>query len=96
MIRFARIAMVGAVLGFSAGAVSAQSSDPAWLDALSSQLAVDQDCAVEYYLNIKEGALGGRRTFEARAQCRDGRQFDASLVEPADAFTIKECSVQVC
>lgn len=75
---------------------SAQSSDPAWLDNLSEQLAVEQDCAVEYYLNIKEGELAGRLTFEARAQCADGRQFDGSLIEPAEDFTISECGVQVC
>lgn len=74
----------------------AQSADPAWLDNLSEQLAVEQDCAVEYYLNIKEGQLAGRLTFEARAQCADGRQFDGSLIEPAEEFTISECGVQVC
>ena len=77
-------------------AVQAQSSDPAWLDNLSSQLAVEEDCAVEYYVNIKEGELAGRLTFEARAQCADGRQFDGSLIEPAEDFTISECGVQVC
>jgi hypothetical protein len=96
MIGFARAWTVAAALAFSTGAVLAQSSDPAWLDRLSMQLAVEQDCAVEYYVNIDEGELGGRKTFEARAQCRDGRQFDASLTEPDTEFTIKECSVQVC
>ena len=74
----------------------AQSANPAWVDNLSTQLAVEKDCAVEYYINIKEGALAGRLTFEARAQCADGRQFDASRTEPADQFTISECGVQVC
>lgn len=74
----------------------AQSSDPAWLDRLSDQLAAEQDCAVEFYLNIRESELGGRKTFEARAQCRDGRQFDAALTEPAAEFTIRSCGVQVC
>ncbi|MDP2120955.1 MAG: hypothetical protein Q8S27_20725 [Hoeflea sp.] len=83
------------LIAFSASA-HAQSSDPAWLDNLSSQLAVQEDCAVEYYLNIREGNLAGRLTFEARAQCADGRQFDGSLIEPAEEFTISECGVQVC
>ena len=74
----------------------AQSANPAWLDMLSEQLAVEKDCAVEYYLNIKEGQLAGRLTFEARAQCADGRQFDGSLIEPAEEFTISACDVQVC
>lgn len=77
-------------------AVSAQSANPAWLDQLSGQLAVEKDCAVEYFLNMKEGELAGRLTFEARAQCADGRQFDGSLTEPAEDFTISECSTQVC
>lgn len=75
---------------------SGQSSDPAWLDSLSTQLAVEEQCEVEYYVNISEGELAGRKTFEARAQCRDGRQFDASRTEPETVFTLKECGVQVC
>jgi len=74
----------------------AQSANPAWLDQLSEQLAMEKQCAVDYYVNIKEGELAGRLTFEARAQCADGRQFDGSLTEPADEFTISECGNQVC
>ncbi|MEM5494175.1 hypothetical protein [Hoeflea sp. AS16] len=74
----------------------AQSANPAWLDQLSEQLATEKACAVDYFLNIKEGKLAGRLTFEARAQCADGRQFDASLTEQADTFTISECDTQVC
>jgi len=77
-------------------ATHAQSANSAWLEQLSEQLAIEEDCAVEYYLNIKEGELAGRLTFEARAQCADGRQFDGSLTEPADQFTISECGTQVC
>lgn len=75
---------------------SAQSTDPAWLDRLSNQLALEHGCAVEYYLNIREDELAGRKTFEARAQCRDGRQFDAARTEPQPDFSISECGVQVC
>ncbi|MCY0094637.1 hypothetical protein [Hoeflea ulvae] len=74
----------------------AQSANPAWLDQLSEQLAAEKDCAVEYFVNLREGELAGRLTFEARAQCADGRQFDGSLTEPAENFTISECGVQVC
>lgn len=74
----------------------AQSSNPAWLDQLSEQLAAEKQCAVDYFVNIKEGELAGRLTFEARAQCADGRQFDGSLTEPAEEFTISQCGVQVC
>jgi len=85
-----------AAMIFATSGAMAQSADPAWLDKLSDQLAAEQDCAVEYYVNISEGELAGRKTFEARAQCRDGRQFDASRTEPASEFTISECGVQVC
>ncbi len=90
---------LAATLSFAAAAAApayAQSADPAWLDVLSNQLAIEHACAVEYYLNTREGELAGRRTYEARAQCRDGRQFDAALTEPETEFTIKECGVQVC
>lgn len=74
----------------------AQSSNPAWLDQLSEQLAIEEQCAVDYFLNIKEGELAGRLTFEARAQCADGRQFDGALTVPGDKFIISKCGVQVC
>ncbi|MEM5473255.1 hypothetical protein WNZ14_16110 [Hoeflea sp. AS60] len=77
-------------------AVFGQSANPAWVDQLSRQLAVEKDCSVEYYVNMKEGELAGRLTLEARAQCADGRQFDGSLTDPADNFTISECGTQVC
>lgn len=90
------IALSAALLLGLVQASFAQSADPAWLDRLSDQLALQEDCAVEYYLNIREGQLAGRLTFEARAQCADGRQFDGSRIEPAEEFTISECGVQVC
>lgn len=74
----------------------AQSADPAWLDTVSEQLARDEQCLVEYYVNIREGELAGRKTYEARAQCRDGRQFDAVRTEPEAQFTFRLCEVQVC
>ena len=91
-----RLAVTAVMTLASALAASAQSANPAWLDQLSEQLAVEKDCAVDYFLNLKEGELAGRLTFEARAQCADGRQFDGSLTEPAEEFTISECGVQVC
>ncbi|WP_299864257.1 hypothetical protein [uncultured Hoeflea sp.] len=93
---FLKIVLGSAFALGAGGAAMAQSANPAWLDQLSEQLALEQDCAVDYYLNIREGELAGRLTFEARAQCADGRQFDGSLTEPAESFTISECGVQVC
>ena len=89
--------MLAVVLGLGLIPLAhAQSSNPAWLDQLSQQLAIEEQCAVDYFLNIKEGELSGRLTFEARAQCADGRQFDGALTEPADEFTISQCGVQIC
>lgn len=90
------LSAVAALMLALASAVQAQSANPAWLDQLSEQLAVEKECSVEYFVNIREGDLAGRLTFEARAQCADGRQFDGALTEPADEFTISECGVQVC
>ena len=96
--RFRSTLMTGLAIAVAAGpAALAQSSDPAWLDTVSDQLARDEQCLVEYFVNIREGELGGRDTFEARAQCRDGRQFDAVRTEPDREFTIRICEqVQVC
>lgn len=96
MTGFVKTWTVAAALVLSASPVLAQSADPAWLDRLSNQLAIEHGCAVEYYININEDELAGRKTFEARAQCRDGRQFDAALTEPETVFTISECGVTVC
>lgn len=90
------LALVAALLLCAYQPAQAQSANPAWLDNLTRQLAVEKDCAVDYFLNMKEGDLAGRLTYEARAQCADGRQFDGSLIEPAETFTISECGVQVC
>ena len=91
-----RMLAIAAAALVAVSSAHAQSSDPAWLDNLSAQLHVEKSCEVQYYVNIKEGELAGRRTFEARAQCTDGRQFDAALTEPEEKFAIKECGVQVC
>ena len=78
------------------GAALAQSTDPAWLDDLGAQLAAEQQCNVEFYINASETGVVGQRTYEARAQCTDGRQFDGIRTEPAENFAISACGVQVC
>ncbi len=87
-----------AMLAFagSMNLANAQSSNPAWLEQVTAQLAQEQLCEVGFFISFKEGSLGGRNTYEARAQCVDGRQFDANKVEPALEFTLKECAVSVC
>jgi hypothetical protein len=80
----------------SAPVAFAQSSDAAWLEELTLQLASEKQCRVEYFVNLKETELASRKTYVARAQCRDGRQFDASRIEPAEKFIIKTCGTAVC
>lgn len=75
---------------------TAQSSDPAWLEDLEYELAVEQECEVAEYLNIHEGQLGGRNMYTAKVKCKDGREFDANKLEPQDKFDIKICEVITC
>jgi hypothetical protein len=91
-----RLAFTALLLALSPLPVLAQSSDPAWLDTLNFQMEHDKDCEVSYYIRIKEGVLGTQMTYEARLQCKDGRQFDATRVGDDEDFTIKECEIQVC
>ena len=93
---FMKIVTVGAFVLLTNSPAFAQSSDPSWLEGLSHQLAVEQQCQVDYYVNTNEDKLGGMNTYEARAQCRDGRQFDATKIEPAESFTIRPCGTVVC
>lgn len=76
--------------------LSAQSSDPAWLEDLKQQLEQDQECEVSYFINMREGQIGTNTYFEARVQCLDGRMFDANRTEPESQFTIKACGAAVC
>lgn len=99
MSEFARSTLCAAALAFCVAPVSpalSQSSDPAWLDDLGLQLQAQEQCAVNYYLNMREGELGTSRYYEARVQCVDGRMFDASRTEPEEKFTIRPCGVAVC
>lgn len=87
------VAVLALVFAAPAGA---QTSDPAWLDQLEAQIATDEQCEVGFYIFVNQNELGGLKVQEARVQCVDGRQFDASRSEPATTFTIKECGTRVC
>jgi len=76
--------------------VLAQSENPEWLDELSFQLQLEQQCKAEYYLNINEYDGPTGRAQSARVQCNDGRRFDAARTEPATEFVIETCGNQVC
>ena len=88
--------MVTALVWFSASITFAQTSDPAWLDTLNYEMERQEQCEVAYYIRIKEGALGAEKTYEARLQCVDGRQFDATRIGENANFEIKACEVETC
>lgn len=77
-------------------AAAAQSENPAWIETLNFEMEKNHECEVAYYLHIKEGELGAQKTYEARLQCVDGRQFDASRIGEEGEFTAKLCQVQTC
>ncbi len=82
-------------LALAAPAVG-QTADPAWLDDLSSQIEGKEQCKVAYLIRVREGDLGGKKTYEARVQCVDGRMFDAQRIGDTEPFTFKACEIQVC
>jgi hypothetical protein len=95
----ATMALVAAAALFAAPALNpalGQSSDPSWLDDVKSDIAVEKECKVALFMNIRESTLGGRVTYEARVRCEDGRMFDASRVGDTGFFEFKACESQVC
>ena len=93
--RFTMAAILLGVVSFQSVA-TAQSSDPSWLDSLRVQLMVDENCEVQFFLNIREREHTAGNTYSARVQCEDGRQFDATRTDPAIEFTIESCGQAVC
>jgi hypothetical protein len=91
-----RLAAVAAGFLFVPVQAIAQTDNPAWLEQLEEQLAVEEQCEVGFYILVNEEKLGGRSIQEARVQCVDGRQFDAARSEPDANFTINECGTRVC
>ena len=76
--------------------IAAQSSDPAWIEDLEFELAVNHECKVVDYLNMQEGKLGGKNFYSAKVKCEDGREFDASKTETDEEFSIRQCEVITC
>lgn len=93
---FSALFLAAALSLFTASSAVAQSADPDWLDALRSQLSFEENCEVDFFLNMREreGPLGA--TYSARVQCSDGRQFDATRAAPETEFKIETCAQAVC
>jgi len=94
MSRSHKIAAMLCALAFATSAgPPASSANEQWLDDLMLQLAVEEACDVAELLSSTEGFLGNNVFIDARVQCEDGRQFDASRLEPAEEFTLRICEV---
>jgi hypothetical protein len=74
----------------------AQGTDPIWLDELKDQIYQDQSCDANYFLNVHQYELAGDKVYEAKVQCVDGRQFDATRTGESAKFVIKACQPVVC
>lgn len=92
--RLSAALLLGLVLS-GVGSAHAQADFP-WFKDITAQAESELDCTVEYFLNAREGDLGGTRTQEARVQCRDGRRFDAVRETTDGPFRFLACDTQVC
>jgi len=93
---FKKVLGVAALVVVSTSFTNAQSSNPAWLDSLHFQMERDKQCEVAYYIRTDEKELGAQRVYEARVQCVDGRQFDATRIGEDDEFDIRTCEIETC
>lgn len=92
-LKLASSTITGIAMTFSVAL--AQSTNPAWLDEVTVQLALEEQCNVGYFISMKETELAGQLYFEARAQCEDGRQFDAVREGRIKPFKITKCKETV-
>ena len=74
----------------------AQQTDPVWLVPLEQQMEKEWGCDVNYFLNHQEYQPGNNKIYEAKVQCVDGRQFDASRTGERASFVIRACEPVVC
>ena len=70
-------------------------TDPPWLELLGEHARLIKQCDIDYIVRFHESELGGRKFYEARIKCADGRMFDATRARP-DLFEFKACEVKVC
>ena len=50
---FSALFLAAALSLFTASSAVAQSADPDWLDALRSQLSFEENCEVDFFLNMR-------------------------------------------
>ena len=93
---FPAIRLVFMSLAWLPIAATAQQTDPVWLVPLERQMEKEWGCDVNYFLNHQEYQLGNNKIYEAKVQCVDGRQFDASRTGERASFVIRACEPVVC
>ena len=85
-----------ALVSLTGSAAVAQGTDPVWLDQLEAQIYQEFSCDANYFLNVREYRLGDSKVYEAKVQCVDGRQFDATRTGESAEFVIRACQPVVC
>ncbi len=88
-------AILVATVAVAPGSASA-ATDPPWLELLGEHARLIKQCDIDYIVRFHESELGGRKFYEARIKCADGRMFDATRAGPAGFFEFKACEVKVC
>ncbi len=89
--------VMAVVVAFSTSSLAlGQSSNTAWTDKLSKQLASEKQCEVAFFTQLVEIPKQGKNYYSARAQCVDGRQFDGDRLGEDAPFQIETCEVNVC
>lgn len=84
------------LLGLLAAAAPLHADPADWSPQLSRQLQDEEGCKLLYLLNVKEYRLFEDDIVEARAQCEDGRSFDAVRKGSGSAFEISYCKPTAC
>ncbi|NKB53158.1 MAG: hypothetical protein GKR97_13205 [Rhizobiaceae bacterium] len=99
MLKLSKFVVANAIAALIAGTLSsafAQQTQPLWLGELKTQIYQDEGCDANYFLNLHEYTLGNDKVYEAKVQCVDGRQFDATRTGEFSLFVIRACQPVVC
>lgn len=87
-------AILAAALAASAAA-SVLAAEP-WELVLRGQLRHQYKCTLASIVFAREVEIAGRRTFEGRAACVDGREVDFSRAGTHTRFELRLCQPAVC
>ncbi len=94
--RVGRLAGLASLLTGMFVAIAGAQTEPIWLDDLKKQILEQEACDANYFLNVHKYELAGDVVYEAKVQCVDGRQFDATRTGTLHLFVIRACQPVVC